>query len=105
MKNRLKAEKFINVFLMPECTENCGEDKALFSVPEEEWFKCIGYAEQGQFNLPDKYNHMKISTVVENENEVLIVMENPDKLYDRYLRKNDIIPEDLAKISCKVKFS
>ena len=84
IKGEFIADKFYNMFLMPEGVEGCREtEKEFFEVSNETWFKVIGYVEPGKFNGLGL--SLKNTENMENEEKVGIVFVNPNKLYGKYL--------------------
>lgn len=94
IKSQYVANKYFNAFLLPETSElSMEEENEMFTVPYDKWFSTIGYVKPGDFNLP-------LSTVEkmdDSEEKVGIIIINPDKLYDKYLKKIKANKDDLCE--------
>lgn len=98
---------YYNSFLLPESTElpkptdlpeskvdnkNEKEEENLNSAISDKWFITIGYAKPGDFNL-----ELTEKGTDDSDMRVGLIIENPDKLYDKYLSNQKAQSGDLSE--------
>lgn len=93
IKNLYEANLYNNAFLLPEYSESIkGDEKEIFTVTTSDWFKGIGFVRPGKFNY-----ELKGKKSINEDDRVVLIIENPDKLYDKYLNNEKATYSDLEK--------
>ena len=98
IKSKYNAKGFHNIFLLPESKDipEVFKDR-IDSIGETEWFVNVGYVEPGDFDY-DEWLEPNKTVDSTDDNKVSVVLVDPVKLFEKYLKDSKASVEELKKV-------